>query len=197
MTTAERTRTRTRAWRVPAALIALSLVPVLAGAFRLGESTAGARVTPVPMVLHIVGASVYCVLGAFQFIPVTRRHRRAGRLLVPCGLIAALSGLWMTVFHRPEGDIDLLTALRLVFGTAMALSLVLGFAAVRRRDFRTHRAWMIRGYAIALGAGSQAVVFGLWAAVAGVPGEFATALLMGAGWGINLAVAEWIIKEKR
>ncbi len=184
-------------WRVPTALIALSLVPVLAGAFRLGESTAGTRATPVAMLLHIVGASVYCVLGAFQFIPVTRRHRLAGRVLVPCGLVAALSGVWMAVFHRPEGDSDLLTALRVGFGAAMALALVLGFAAVRRRQFRPHRAWMIRGYAIALGAGSQVVLFGLWSALPGTPGKLATALLMGAGWGINLAVAEWIIKEKR
>jgi hypothetical protein len=193
MTTAQRTRT----WRVPAALITLSLVPVAAGAFRLGESTAGTRVTPVAMLLHIIGASVYCVLGAFQFIPVTRRHRLAGRFLVPCGLVAALSGVWMAVFHRPEDDSALLTVLRVGFGTAMAVALVLGVMAVRRRRFGVHRVWMIRGYAIALGAGSQAVVFGLWAVVAGTPGEFGTALLMGAGWVINLAVAEWIIREKR
>jgi hypothetical protein len=183
-----------RTWRVPAALIALSLVPVLAGAVRIGGSTAG---MPVPMLPHIVGASVYCVLGAFQFIPVTRRHRRAGRLLVPCGLVAALSGVWMAVFHTPEGDIALLTVLRVGFGSAMALSLVLGVAAVRLRDFRVHRAWMIRAYAIALGAGSQAVVFGLWTVLAGPAGAFVTAVLMGVGWGINLAVAEWIIREKR
>jgi hypothetical protein len=142
--------------------------------------------------LHIVGASVYCVLGAFQFVRVTRRHRLAGRLLVPCGLVAALAGMWLAVSHP-----GLLMVFRLGFGAAMALSLVLGYLAVRQRDFRAHRAWMIRAYAIALGAGSQVVVFGLWAAFAGEPGELGTALLMGAGWGINLAVAEWIIREKR
>jgi len=180
---------RRRTWPAPAALITLSLVPVLAGGARLGDSTVG---TPLPLLLHIIGASVYCVLGAFQFIPITRRHRLAGRLLVPCGLVAALSGMWLALSHP-----GLLMVFRLGFGGAMALSLVLGVLAVRRRDFRTHRAWMIRGYAIALGAGSQAVVFGLWSVVAGEPGELGTALLMGAGWGINLAVAEWIIREKR
>ena len=39
----------------------------------------------------------------------------------------------------------------------MALAIVLGLAAIRRRDIARHRAWMIRGYAIGLGAGTQAL----------------------------------------
>ena len=55
----------------------------------------------------------------------------------------------MTLFYpRPAGDGELLTGMRLVFGSAMVASIVLGFAAVRRRDIARHRAWMIRGYAI-------------------------------------------------
>ncbi|MFC6578148.1 DUF2306 domain-containing protein [Planomonospora parontospora] len=151
---------------VPAMLILLSAVPVVAGAARLTELTGGAEITPenarffavpLPVVLHIVSVSVYSVLGAFQFAPGFRRrrpgwHRAAGRVLVPSGLVAALTGLWMTVFYPyPAGGSDLLSGIRLVFGTAMALSIVLGFAAIRRRDVVRHRAWMIRGYAIGLG----------------------------------------------
>jgi hypothetical protein len=33
----------------------------------------------------------------------------------------------------------------------MVLSIILGFAAIRRRDIIGHRAWMMRGYAIGLG----------------------------------------------
>ena len=56
------------------------------------------------LVLHILCASVYALLGAFQFAPAFRRrrpgwHRRAGRLLVPAGLLVGLSGLWMTLFY--------------------------------------------------------------------------------------------------
>ena len=96
--------TRRRTWLVPAGLLALSAVPVIAGAARVSELTGGAAVTPddarffaspVPVLVHIVGASLYCVLGAFQFASGFRRrrpgwHRAAGRLLVPCGLAAAL-----------------------------------------------------------------------------------------------------------
>ena len=37
----------------------------------------------------------------------------------------------------------------------MAACLVLGVAAIRRRDIAAHRAWMIRAYAIGLAAGTQ------------------------------------------
>lgn len=199
------------AWVVPAALILLSTVPVIAGAVRVTELAGGAEITadnarflasPIPVLLHIPSASLYCVLGALQFVPGLRRsrpgwHRAAGRLIVLCGLVAALSGLWMTVsYPQPEGDGDLLTGLRLGFGSAMVMSIVLGFAAIRRRDVTRHRAWMMRGYAIGMGAGTQVVTHLAWFLVVGTPGELSRALLSAAGWVINLAVAEWVIRGR-
>lgn len=196
-------------WRVPAGLLALSAVPILAGAIRMGQLTGGARITeenaryfasPVPIMLHIVGVTGFCVLGAFQFVPRLRRrrwHRVAGRSVFLCGLIAALSGVWMALFYPlPPADHELVTAFRLVFGTLMAVALALAFTAIRRRDVSTHRAWMIRAYAIGIGAGTQAVVLGLWSAFAGTPDPVTRALLLGAGWVINLAVAEFMLIRK-
>jgi uncharacterized membrane protein len=209
--TMEVRRREAPAWLVPAGLILLSAVPVAAGAFRVAELSAGAQITPenarffavpLPVVLHILSASLYCVLGAFQFVPRLRRrgrgwHRVAGRFLVPSGLVAACSGLWMTLFYpRPPGDGELLTGFRLVFGSAMVLCIVLGFAAIRRRDITRHRAWMVRGYAIGLGAGTQVLTHLPWVLVLGPPGELNRGLLMGAGWAINLAVAEWVIRTR-
>ena len=198
-------------WLVPAALIALSFVPVAAGTVRLAELTSGAEITPdnarffaapVPVVLHIITVTVCCILGAFQFAPGFRRrrpnwHRAAGRLLVPCGLIAALSGLWMTQFYPPvENDGPLLYGFRLLFGLAMVLSIFLGLAAILRRDIPRHRAWMIRGYAIGQGAGTQFLTNVPWFLIFGTPDGLSRDLLMGAGWAINLAVAEWIIRRR-
>jgi hypothetical protein len=112
---------------------------------------------PLPVVLHIASAGVYAVVGAFQFAPRFRRgspgwHRAAGRFVVLCGLLVGLSGLWMTLFYPwPAGDGALLYALRLVFGSAMVASIVLGFITIRREDVMRHRVWMLRGYAIGLG----------------------------------------------
>ncbi|MFG2053119.1 DUF2306 domain-containing protein [Micromonospora sp. NPDC048930] len=196
---------------MPAGLIMLSVVPVVAGAARAAELTGGATVTPdnarffaspAPVLVHIVGASLYCLLGAFQFAPGLRRrrpgwHRLAGRVLIPCGLAAALSGLWMTLFYpRPPSDDVLVTPIRLVFGSAMAGCLVLGFAAIRRRDIARHRAWMARGYAIGLGAGTQVLTHLPWILLAGQPRGLTRVLLILAGWVINLAVTEWTLRRR-
>ena len=71
---------------------------------------------------------------------------------------------------------------------------VLGFAAARRRDIAAHRAWMVRAYAIGLGAGTQAFTEGFGGAIFGT-GVLATDLAKGAGWVVNLAIAEWALRR--
>jgi uncharacterized membrane protein YozB (DUF420 family) len=154
------------------------------------------------VVVHIVSASIFAILGAFQFASGFRRrwpgwHRVAGRLVVACGLLVGLSGLWMTVFYSlPASDGALLYAFRLVFGSAMVTSIALGFTAIRRGDVKGHRAWMARGYAIGLGAATQMLTLMVGEIIAGPPSELSRALLMGAAWVINLAIAEWAIRKR-
>src|SRR4051794_21587940 len=186
------------------ALLMLSTPPLITGALRLTQLAGGAQIMPVrerfqaaplPVVLHIVCASLYAVLGAFQFAPGFRRrypgwHRVTGRLVVACGLGVGLSALWMTVFYPgANGSSALLYGLRLLFGSAMVVSIVLGLTTIRRRDVMGHRAWMTRGYAIGLGAATQMLTLMVGTMIAGPPSELGNALLMGAGWAINLAVA--------
>lgn len=194
---------------VPAGLIALAVIPVVAGTARLTEISGGPELmatdprfaaSPVPVVVHIAAAIGYALLGAFQFSAGIRRrrprwHRGAGRLLVALGLAVAFSGLWMTLLYpRKEGTGDLLYVFRLLVGSGMGVSIILGLAAIRRRDIATHRAWMARAYALALGAGTQAFTVGLGEAVFG-SGVIRTDLMLGAGWVVNLAVAEWFIRR--
>ncbi|MBB4966530.1 DUF2306 domain-containing protein [Saccharothrix violaceirubra] len=198
-----------RQWPVPAGLLLLAAVPVLAGGIRVAELGGGADVTaanarffadPVPVVLHIVGATVFCVLGAFQFAPSLRGrrwHRLAGRAVLPCGLIAAVSGLYMTLFYPlPPSDGPLLGGFRIVVGTLMVVALVLAFQAIRRGDVPTHRAWMLRAYAVGIGAGTQAVVSAVWYLAVGAPDVTTRAWLLGAAWAINLTVAEWSVRRR-
>ena len=67
----------------------------------------------------------------------------------------------MTLFYPDAPGGDLLWAVRLLVGSAMAASIVLAFTAIRRRDIPTHRAWMIRAYALAAGAGTQLFTQGI------------------------------------
>jgi uncharacterized membrane protein len=174
----------------------------LTGGAEITPANARFFASPLPVVVHIVTSSLFAILGAFQFSTGFRRrwprwHRVAGRLLVLAGLLVGLSGMWMTLFYpHPIGDGDLLSALRLLFGSAMIVSIALSFVAIRRRDVRGHRAWMMRGYAIGLGAGTQALVLMVGEMIAGKPNEFSRALLMGLAWVINLAVAEWVIRNR-
>jgi uncharacterized membrane protein len=199
-------------WRVPIGLVVLSLVPALAGAARLGELASGAAVTeenrrffdmPLPVVLHIVGALVFSLVGVLQFAPSLRRraprwHRAAGRAVVLAGLVVAVTGVWMThAYDLPPADGALLAFFRDVFGIGMAVSLVLGVVAARNGRIRQHRAWMSRAYAIGLGAGTQVFTHIPWFVVFGQPTELPRAFLMLAGWVINLAVAERALRQKR
>ena len=215
MTTRTATRQPTRpassqrSWPVPAALIALVVIPVIAGSLRLVQLSGGAATmpsnprydaSPVPVVVHIVSAIVFALVGAFQFVPRLRRrrrawHRRAGRVVVVAGLGVALSALWLNQFFpRAHATRDIVYPLRMAFSVALVVTLVLGFRAARRRNFARHRVWMIRSFAIALVAGTQVFTLGFGGAIFGT-GDLAQALMIVAAWGINLAVAEWAIRR--
>lgn len=156
---------------------------------------------PLPVVLHIVAALIYCFAGAFQFAPRFRRrhprwHRASGWVLVPAGLTVAVSGVWMTLtyaFPPPGGPAVKIE--RLIVAPAMAAAIVLAIVAVRGRNFAAHRAWMIRAYALGQGAGTQALTQLPWILLVGPTGTVSRAVLMGAAWLINVLVAEWIIRR--
>jgi uncharacterized membrane protein len=194
-------------WGIPSGLIALSAVPILAGTVRLMQLASGAVTeenarffdSPIPAVLHIVAITLFSLLGALQFAPRIRNaypkwHRWSGRLVVPSGLIAALSGLWLAHFYDlPPTDGTALYVTRLVVGVWMTFALVLGYLAIRARDIEIHRNWMLRGYAIGMGAGTQVLTHLPVIFLANPPDTALRAVLMGAGWAINAAVAEFII----
>ncbi len=197
-------------WWVPAGLILLSVIPLTFGAIRLSQLINGAEITPAnarffaspsPVVIHIISSAIYALLGAFQFVSRLwqrgiKWHRWVGRLLLPFGLLVGFSGLWMTLFYPyPEGASDLLYVLRLFFGSGMVLSIILGYISIRQRNVPQHQAWMTRAYAIGMGAATQVLTGIVGALILGNVNEFENALLMGAAWVINLAVAEWSIRK--
>ena len=60
---------------------------------------------PFALVAHIIGAAVFALVGAFQFVPRLRRrswHRRAGRVLVLVGVVVVSSALWLTLFYQAQ-----------------------------------------------------------------------------------------------
>ncbi|MDX2006612.1 MAG: DUF2306 domain-containing protein [Meiothermus sp.] len=158
---------------------------------------------PLPIIAHSLGGIVFLVLGAFQFAPRLRRqkpgwHKMAGRVLIPSGLVVALSGIWMAHFNAlPEYDGVLVYATRMLFGGWMVLAIVLATAAIYRRDFTNHGVWMTRVYA--LGAGGNTQVFTAAPLFLFFPenlNDLNRAIGLAAGWVINLAIAEWAIRRR-
>jgi uncharacterized membrane protein len=202
---------RPRWWSVPVALVALAAFPVAAGAVRLVGLGKGGTVTadnarffaaPMPVVLHILGVTLFSLLGAFQFSAEVRRrwprwHRVAGRVALIGGLVAGLSGLWMTAFYPLPAALQgsLLFGVRMIVGTAMFACLVLAVITVRRGDIAGHSAWMIRGYALGMGAGTQVLLMLPWTLAFGLPTDLPYEVLMTLAWVLNLAVAEVIVRR--
>ncbi len=197
---------------VPLGLILLSIVPAIGGTVRLvglaadvGMTAENARfyTMPLPVSLHIVGAVLYSLLGILQFTPRFRRrwfrlHVWFGRILIPSGFVVALTGLWMAHFYPwPPLDGTALYVMRLVVGAGMVLSLGLAIRAIRQRRFRVHGAWMIRAYALAMGAGSQVFTHLPLMIFPDALNETTRAIAMGAGWLINMLVAEWVIARHK
>lgn len=196
-------------WLIPAGLLGLSFIPVVAGTVRLVQLGSVAPITlenarffaaPLPVVLHILSAILFSVLGALQFSTTLRQrspkwHRVSGRIVVLTGIFVALSGLWMTVvyFIPPELQGGLLYGARVFVSVSMLFSIYWAVAAVMRRDIAMHRAWMIRAYALGQGAGMQVVVLLPWMLLIGMPSIWQRDVLMSAAWVINLLVAELVI----
>jgi len=195
-----------------AGLLLLSAVPMLAGLARLFSLSTGAfaldgnarfAADPWTAALHIVGATAFATAGAFQLVPSLRRgawHRIAGRVLSVAGIGAALAGTWMALRWVPKDlDSPALNAIRTVVALAMITFIVLGFITARRRDFEAHRAWMLRAYALFLGAGTQFFTAGFTALPFMRPylSEELNAAAMAAGWVINVLAVEWILRRRR
>jgi uncharacterized membrane protein len=194
---------------IPTGLLSLGLIPLAATGVRLFDMGFATAVTPdnarflaapAPILMHAAGMGLYMLLGAFQFSPGLRQrfplwHRLSGRVLIMAGLIGAVGGLWMTqTYPSQPANPPELYGFRLTFGLAFILCLALGLRAILRRDVANHRAWMMRAYAIGMGAGTTVFTFG--AAIlltGGDPSDQAFALATAAGWIINLTVAEWLI----
>ena len=196
-------------WLAPTGLILLSLFPILGGAARLTQLTVGAEITrqnerffdtPLPVYVHIVSVTVYALLGAFQFVPALRFrpwHRRAGRVLIVAGMLAAASGIWLAFVYFSAEEGHVLLFVRLVIGSSMVISLTFGvFAIVRARDAVRHGAWMTRAYAIAAAAGTEALLSIGPEIVAGPSEGIRQIVLTTAAWVINLAAAEWVIRRR-
>jgi hypothetical protein len=199
-------------WLIPAGLMLLTIVPSIAGAMRVAGIVQGGPVTaenarffsaPVAVSIHIVGSFLFGFLGALQFSPSFRKgyprwHRMAGRPLIVAGIAVALTGLYLTmVFPHLETDGPTLFSVRIVVGSAMTLSVLFSIRALVLRRFADHGAWMMRAYALGMGAGTQVFTHVPWIIATGtLPTGYVRDAAMAAGWLINICFVEWRLRRR-
>ncbi len=199
-------------WFLITGLLLFNLVPFLGGAIRIFGILGGASITsenerfmamPVPILLHIISSLIFGLIGSFQFVPNIRErhrywHRRAGKFIAISGLLSALSGLWMTLFYpAAANDGDALFYVRLFIAPTMAVCILIAIYYVARKKYHQHGNWMVRAYALALGAGTQVFTHLGYMIVIGTPFGPSRDAMMTLGWLINIIFAEWLILRGR
>ena len=204
--------TRRDCWFL-AAVFFYSFIPVFGGLLRATELAGGpsiipmnprAVIAPLPVILHVLGSSFFCLFGALQFVPNLRHyrsvfHKRLGVMVAISGAVSAATGLWMTLSFGfpPELQGPLLLSARVLLGLGMLLSIVQAVLRIREGNVPAHGAAMLRAYAIAQGASTQ-TLFGILFLVAfgenpkGLPRD----ILMISAWLLNLLIAQAIIRRK-
>lgn len=194
---------------IPAALLAVSsltigvalvqAVQIITNSLPL-DSLRLARM-PISHFTHAVGGAVFGILGPLQFGRVLAGrfgtlHKIMGRIFVLCGLALALSS--MTLLWGFGGDSSILVSGgRFVFGLGLGVALILAVLAIRERDVKRHTRWMIRAYAIGMGATVVSLVFIPIYAITGEPPIGVTADLIFIGsWACAIALAEYVVRRR-
>ena len=123
---------------------------------------------------HVVPGMLFMVLGPLQFVARLRStyphvHRWLGRILLTVSAVVGVTGLSMAL--RPTiGGVEEKAAI-LLFGSFFLIALAKALWHALRREFRQHREWMIRGYAIGLAVAAIRPIMGAFFAAARLQGQ--------------------------
>ncbi len=118
--------------------------------------------------LHIAPGVVYLLAAPLQLSRRFRTrhydvHRRLGRMLLLCALVAGLFALLFGVPNAWGGAPQ--AAATVVFGCWFLACLVLAFRAIRRDVVHQHRRWMVRAFAVGIGIGTIRIWVGIFEGV--------------------------------
>ncbi|WP_420317441.1 DUF2306 domain-containing protein [Ekhidna sp.] len=148
--------------------------------------------------MHFIGGALALGLGWTQFLKNFRSkylqiHRRIGYLYVISIVLISFPGAFYMALYANGGFNNVVG-----FGM-MALCwftfTVLAFNRIKSGNINSHERWMIRSFAVTLGAVTLRIFMPLMI-IAGVPEGEAYQTISWFCWVPNLFVAEWIIQRK-
>jgi uncharacterized membrane protein len=154
---------------------------------------------PTVIFLHALCGALFLILAPLQLLPNFRArhvalHRRTGVVLIAIGVVTACTGFYFGVLHPAAGigEVIVIAIVAALFLWSLARAVV----AIRKRRIATHRQWMIRAFAAAIGISTiriVALIADFFLTPAGFTLVEIFVLSLWAGWGITIAAAElWI-----
>jgi hypothetical protein len=179
------------------ALIAYTLYPI--GSLVHPQMQRTYETQRLGILAHIFTSCLAIALGPWQFIPAVctrwpKAHRWIGRAYLGLGVLpGGIAGLYMA-FHAFGGMISH-TGFCLL-SLAWLFTAYRGYSAARAQRFAEHRAWMIRNFALTLGAVTLRMQLGACFA-AGLRFEDFYPWLAWTAWIPNVFAAEWLIRRTR
>ena len=151
-------------WALAVAVGFLALVGVAASATHYLQEpyNPGFLRYPTIVALHVGLGGVYLALAPFQFVKRIRSrhlayHRWAGRVLVSIGFVVGVTALFIGLVIPFSGWPE--RVIIGLFGGLFLLALGKGFVNIRAGRVASHRAWMIRAFAIALSIATMRLIF--------------------------------------
>lgn len=148
--------------------------------------------------MHFIGGAVALGLGWTQFLKNFRAkhlniHRRIGYMYLIAIVLVSSPGAFYMALYANGGFNN-------VLGFGMMAFCWFGFTAIaflriKNGDIQAHERWMIRSFAVTLGAVTLRIFMPLMI-VFGIPETEAYQAISWFCWVPNLFVAEWIIQRK-
>ena len=155
---------------------------------------------PRTTLAHVLPGALFLILAPFQFsrrirTRNVRLHRWSGRLLVTIAIPIGLTGLFFGLVNPFGGSLE--GVVIGVIGVLFLFALARAVVAIRRREIATHREWMIRVFAIALGVSVVRLVGLALVLIGGVRPAVWFAHSVWIGFLLTLAAAELWIRGTR
>jgi uncharacterized membrane protein len=148
-------------------IVASVPVAIYAFGFQLrmaGDPAFWARFDTYPLLsgMHVLGAGLALLVGGFQFSSRIRQrftnfHRWLGRTYLSAALVGGIGGFCIAV--NSDGGL----VAKFGFATLAVVWLYSSwqaYIAIRARDIATHRAWMMRSFALAFAAVTLRIYLG-------------------------------------
>ena len=152
------------------------------------------------ILLHVIPGGLILLFAPLQFSGRIRRrytayHRWAGRVLLVAVAISGIAAFAFGLFMPFGGWLE--SAAVMLFGTLFFYSGARAWVAIRRRDVATHREWMTRMFAVAVGIATTRVISIVLGALFTLTLREAFVISLWAGFTSSVVAAEFIIYRAR